>query len=112
MFAHFTQETGGHNPNGEVEEWRQGLVYLRYVSWPLIGQTVSISDWSISGRLDARRQGLGVSTAARVTQSRGKAGPGHAAKMGDHGRSIMAGELNNCPTTSTTAPSLTPCSGQ
>ena len=29
MFAHFTQETGGHNPNGEVEEWRQGLVYLR-----------------------------------------------------------------------------------
>ena len=23
MFAHFTQETGGHNPNGEVEEWRQ-----------------------------------------------------------------------------------------
>ena len=31
MFAHFTQETGGHNPNGigDVEEWRQGLVYLR-----------------------------------------------------------------------------------
>ena len=29
MFAHFTQETGGHNPNGEVAEWRQGLVYLR-----------------------------------------------------------------------------------
>jgi len=29
MFAHFTQETGGHNPNGEVEDWRQGLVYLR-----------------------------------------------------------------------------------
>ena len=29
MFAHFTQETGGHNPAGEVEEWRQGLVYLR-----------------------------------------------------------------------------------
>ena len=48
MFAHFTQETGGHNPNGEVEEWRQGLVYLRYVSWPLIGQNVTIlaSDWS------------------------------------------------------------------
>ena len=29
MFAHFTQETGGHNPAGTVEEWRQGLVYLR-----------------------------------------------------------------------------------
>lgn len=29
MFAHFTQETGGHNPHGEVEEWRQGLVFLR-----------------------------------------------------------------------------------
>ena len=29
MFAHFTQETGGHNPNGEVAEGRQGLVYLR-----------------------------------------------------------------------------------
>jgi len=29
MFAHFTQETGGHNPNGDVEGWRQGLVYLR-----------------------------------------------------------------------------------
>merc|ERR1712180_300896 len=29
MFAHFTQETGGHNPHGEVEQWRQGLVFLR-----------------------------------------------------------------------------------
>ena len=29
MFAHFTQETGGHNPNSSTEEWRQGLVYLR-----------------------------------------------------------------------------------
>ena len=29
MFAHFTQETGGHNPHGDVEEWRQGLVFLR-----------------------------------------------------------------------------------
>jgi len=29
MFAHFTQETGGHNPNGDFDEWRQGLVYLR-----------------------------------------------------------------------------------
>ena len=29
MFAHFTQETGGHNPHSGVEEWRQGLVYLR-----------------------------------------------------------------------------------
>lgn len=29
MFAHFTQETGGHNPHSPVEEWRQGLVYLR-----------------------------------------------------------------------------------
>ncbi|MCW9015662.1 MAG: hypothetical protein OQJ89_01725, partial [Kangiellaceae bacterium] len=29
MFAHFTQETGGHNPNSAIEEWRQGLVYLR-----------------------------------------------------------------------------------
>lgn len=29
MFAHFTQETGGHNPNSVIEEWRQGLVHLR-----------------------------------------------------------------------------------
>jgi len=29
MFAHFTQETGGHNPHSDVEEWRQGLVFLR-----------------------------------------------------------------------------------
>ncbi|WP_196137213.1 glycoside hydrolase family 19 protein [Aliikangiella sp. G2MR2-5] len=29
MFAHFTQETGGHNPNSSIEEWRQGLVHLR-----------------------------------------------------------------------------------
>ena len=28
MFAHFTQETGGHNPNSEVPEWRQGLHYV------------------------------------------------------------------------------------
>jgi len=28
MFAHFTQETGGHNPSGGVEEWRQGLHYV------------------------------------------------------------------------------------
>jgi len=29
MFAHFTQETGGHDPHAGVEQWRQGLVYLR-----------------------------------------------------------------------------------
>jgi len=29
MFAHFTQETGGHDPHAEPEQWRQGLVYLR-----------------------------------------------------------------------------------
>merc|ERR1740128_83839 len=29
MFAHFTQETGGHNPHSDVDEWRQGLVFLR-----------------------------------------------------------------------------------
>ena len=23
MFAHFTQETGGHNPHADEEEWRQ-----------------------------------------------------------------------------------------
>merc|ERR1719232_2105110 len=30
LFAHFTQETGAHNPNDEEvpEEWRQGLKYL------------------------------------------------------------------------------------
>lgn len=33
MFAHFTQETGGHNPHSEVPEWRQGLFYLREVGW-------------------------------------------------------------------------------
>ncbi len=29
MFAHFAQETGGHNPGTATPEWRQGLVYLR-----------------------------------------------------------------------------------
>ncbi|WP_018693791.1 glycoside hydrolase family 19 protein [Algicola sagamiensis] len=29
MFAHFTQETGGHDPNSEIDEWRQGLVHVR-----------------------------------------------------------------------------------
>lgn len=29
MFAHFTQETGGHTPNSSVPEWRQALVFVR-----------------------------------------------------------------------------------
>ena len=29
MFAHFTQETGGHDANSSIEEWRQALVYVR-----------------------------------------------------------------------------------
>ncbi|MDN3685341.1 hypothetical protein QW180_24215 [Vibrio sinaloensis] len=33
MFAHFTQETGGHDPSSETPEWRQGLYYLREVGW-------------------------------------------------------------------------------
>jgi chitodextrinase len=33
MFAHFPQETGGHNPASNVPEWRQGLVYVREMGW-------------------------------------------------------------------------------
>lgn len=33
MFAHFTQETGGHNIHDPVPEWRQGLVHVREVGW-------------------------------------------------------------------------------
>lgn len=33
MFAHFTQETGGHTSAWQEEEWRQGLVYLRELGW-------------------------------------------------------------------------------
>ncbi|OAN11400.1 hypothetical protein A3K86_20865 [Photobacterium jeanii] len=33
MFAHFTQETGGHNPHSSNPEWKQGLYYLREVGW-------------------------------------------------------------------------------
>lgn len=33
MFAHFTQETGGHNAYSENPQWRQGLVYLREIGW-------------------------------------------------------------------------------
>ncbi|WP_178124462.1 chitinase [Spartinivicinus ruber] len=33
MFAHFTQETGGHNPYEEVPEWRQGLFWVREMGW-------------------------------------------------------------------------------
>ena len=29
LFAHFTQETGAHNPAASHEQWRQGLFYLR-----------------------------------------------------------------------------------
>ncbi|NLS12144.1 hypothetical protein HGP28_04450 [Vibrio sp. SM6] len=33
MFAHFTQETGGHNAYSEIPQWRQGLYYLREIGW-------------------------------------------------------------------------------
>ena len=33
MFAHFTQETGGHTPAWPEPQWRQGLVYLRELGW-------------------------------------------------------------------------------
>ncbi|WP_295003135.1 glycosyl hydrolase family 18 protein [Sulfurimonas sp.] len=33
MFAHFTQETGGHTSHWDVEEWRQGLVHVREMGW-------------------------------------------------------------------------------
>jgi len=33
MFAHFTQETGGHTSHWDVEEWRQGLYWLRESGW-------------------------------------------------------------------------------
>lgn len=33
MFAHFTQETGGHSNHWWVEEWRQGLVHVREMGW-------------------------------------------------------------------------------
>jgi chitodextrinase len=33
MFAHFTQETGGHTNWWEEEEWRQGLHYIREMGW-------------------------------------------------------------------------------
>jgi len=33
MFAHFTQETGGHTAGVEIPEWRQGLVHVREMGW-------------------------------------------------------------------------------
>ena len=33
MFAHFTQETGGHTVAWPEPQWRQGLVYLRELGW-------------------------------------------------------------------------------
>ena len=33
MFAHFTQETGGHTTAWSEPEWRQGLVYVRELGW-------------------------------------------------------------------------------
>lgn len=33
MFAHFTQETGGHTPHWAEPEWRQGLYFLREQGW-------------------------------------------------------------------------------
>lgn len=29
MFAHFAQETGAHDPNASIPQWRQGLYFLR-----------------------------------------------------------------------------------
>jgi|GEM_PF-6549753 len=33
MFAHFTQETGGHTEWWNVPQWRQGLVHIREMGW-------------------------------------------------------------------------------
>lgn len=33
MFAHFTQETGGHTIAWPEPQWRQGLVYVRELGW-------------------------------------------------------------------------------
>ncbi len=33
MFAHFTQETGGHTAHWAEAEWRQGLVHVREMGW-------------------------------------------------------------------------------
>ncbi|MCY4472329.1 MAG: chitinase [Kistimonas sp.] len=33
MFAHFTQETGGHTAHWDEPEWRQGLVHVRELGW-------------------------------------------------------------------------------
>lgn len=33
MFAHFSQETGGHTSHWDVAEWRQGLYWLRETGW-------------------------------------------------------------------------------
>lgn len=33
MFAHFAQETGGHESWRDIPEWRQGLVYVREMGW-------------------------------------------------------------------------------
>ena len=33
MFAHFTQETGGHTDHWDVPQWRQGLVHVREMGW-------------------------------------------------------------------------------
>ena len=33
MFAHFTQETGGHTSAWPEPQWRQGLVYVRELGW-------------------------------------------------------------------------------
>ena len=33
MFAHFTQETGGHTKWWKEPEWRQGLVWVREMNW-------------------------------------------------------------------------------
>ncbi len=33
MFAHFTQETGGHDATIAIPQWRQALVYVREVGW-------------------------------------------------------------------------------
>ena len=53
MFAHFAQETGGHDPHAGVEQWRQGLVYLREAGCTEEGpgcgydSSCSLSTWQV-----------------------------------------------------------------
>lgn len=92
MFAHFAQETGGHESWRDIPEWRQALVYLREVGWT------------------EGQKGRKAATTANVTRMYGRARPGRAVKIRTAiSSAILVAGQNSFLITTTMGLSLTRC---